>query len=429
MIELLKTKKSVIFLRLFYFTLTLIFSLFLIFNLLDTDPEVKEKAIEKIEPKTNQFGFCEDTLKHKTGIVKKNETLSDILQNLAVPLITIAEIAEASKNIFDVRKIRAGKQFHIYSNNDSSNTVKYFIYEKDPINFVIYELTDSIKISTGKKEVVTKIVSTQATIDHSLYVSLMDANTSPELAVKLSQIYAWQIDFYHLQKGDHFKVIYEKEFIDTQFVGIGRILGASFSSTGKNFYAIPFVQDSVYQYFDEDGNSLRKAFLKAPLEFSRISSRYSHRRFHPVLKRYRPHLGVDYAAPIGTPVRTTGDGIVIETGYKNSNGRYIKIKHNSVYTTIYLHLSKFTKGIKRGSHVTQGQVIGYVGSTGLSTGPHLDYRFYVNGNPVDPLKVEVPPSHPVKEELRTEYEIQKLNVLNELELLDLTSEEKTDEPV
>jgi murein DD-endopeptidase MepM/ murein hydrolase activator NlpD len=233
----------------------------------------------------------------------------------------------------------------------------------------------------------------------------------------MSQIYAWQIDFYRLQPGDNFRVIYEEEYVDSQMVGVGNILGAYFYNYGKEYYAIPFVQDSIYQYFDEEGNSLRKEFLKTPLEFARISSRFSSRRFHPVLKTYRPHNGVDYAAPTGTPIRTVGDGVVVEASYTRGNGNYVKIRHNSVYTTMYLHMSRFGKGIKRGTTVAQGDVIGYVGSTGLATGPHLHFMFFMNGSYVDPLKVEIPPSHPVKEELREEYERQKRLVMEELNKL------------
>jgi murein DD-endopeptidase MepM/ murein hydrolase activator NlpD len=281
-----------------------------------------------------------------------------------------------------------------------------------------------INVYEHAKEITIRENQKSAVIDHSLYVSLMESEAPPELAIKLSQIFAWQIDFYHLQSGDNFKVIYEELLVDSTFYGIGKIKGAYFSQNGKDYYAIPFVQDSVYQYFDEEGNSLRKAFLKAPLEFGRISSRYSRSRLHPVLKVRRPHLGVDYAAPVGTPVRTTGDGIVVDAGYSKGNGRYLKIRHNSVYSTMYLHLSRFAKGVKKGASVMQGEVIGYVGSTGLSTGPHLDYRFYVNGKPVDPLKVEVPPSHPVKEELRFEFDIQKNIVIEQLNKIELLFTEK-----
>jgi murein DD-endopeptidase MepM/ murein hydrolase activator NlpD len=252
----------------------------------------------------------------------------------------------------------------------------------------------------------------------------MESDASPELAIKLSQIFAWEIDFYHLQEGDSFKVIYEEVYVGSNLVWIGKIKGAYFNHRGKNFYAIPLIQDSLFQYFDESGNSLRRAFLKAPLEFGRISSRYSKSRLHSVLKTHRPHLGVDYAAPVGTPIRTTGDGVVVETSYSGGNGRFVKIRHNSIYTTMYLHLSRFAKGIKKGTRLKQGEVIGYVGSSGLSTGPHLDYRFYVNGGPVDPLKVEVPPSHPVKEELRTEYEIQRDSVIEQLHKIEIITSEK-----
>lgn len=425
----LKNKKTVIFFRLLYLIVTVLVLLLLFFVIFKSEPPAENVKIKIEAPKPNQFGFISDSLEQFTGVIKRNETLSDILEKSGVPYSRIAELAEASKNIFDVRKIKAEKKYHIYSTKDSLSSVKYFVYEKDPINYVVFNMHDSVVITTGKKDVVTKTETKYAEINHSLYVALMEADASPQLAIKLSQIYAWQIDFYHLQKGDNFTVVYEKEFVDTQFAGIGRILGARFNSSGKDFFAIPFTQDSVYQYFDENGNSLRKAFLKAPLEFARISSRFSRRRLHPVLKRYRPHLGVDYAAPVGTPVRSTGDGVVTDAGYKSGNGRYIKIRHNSVYTTMYLHLSKFAKGIKRGTHVSQGQVIGYVGSTGLSTGPHLDYRFFVNGSAVDPLKVEVPPSHPVKDELRADYEKKKNEVMIMIKNAEKEFTDNKDKPV
>lgn len=415
---LVKAKKNtVIFWRLFYLLIVLCLLALLFLNLLKPgkeEPEITETHTPQIKP--NSFGFYSDSLIKQSDVVKKYETLSDIFERYYVPQIIAAKIAEVPGKIFDVRKIKAGKTYHIYSMDDSTKTPAYFVYEQDPVNYIVCDLQDSISIRKGKKEVTAKKVVKSAKINHSLYVALMDAEASPELAIKLSQIYAWQIDFYHLRKNDYFKVIYEEEYVDTQFVGIGKILGAYFRQGTNKYFAIPFVQDSVFQYFDEEGNSLRKEFLKAPLEFSRISSRFSRRRFHPVLKRYRPHLGVDYAAPTGTPIRSTGDGVVVEAGYKGGNGRYVKVRHNSVYTTMYLHMSKFAKGIKRGVNVKQGDVIGYVGSTGLSTGPHLDYRFYVNGAPVNPLTVEVPPSHPVKEELRAEYEIQKNVVIGELNI-------------
>jgi murein DD-endopeptidase MepM/ murein hydrolase activator NlpD len=360
----------------------------------------------------------DDSLNHSSLTVKRNETLSDILESYHLLNTGVSEIAKRSKSIFDVRKLRAGKKYHLYTNDDSLNTIKYFVYEKDKISFIVYDLCDSINIYSGKKEVEIVKETKSAVIKTSLYDALLDNNSSIELAIEMSKIFAWQIDFYHLQKGDNFKVIYEKEYVDSQMVGIGKVLGAYFKHYNKEYFAIPFVQDSVYQYFDENGNSLRKEFLKTPMEFARISSRYSSRRLHPILKVYRPHTGVDYAAPNGTPIRTVGDGEVIAASYSKSNGNYIKIRHNSVYTTAYLHMSRFGKGIRRGTTVKQGQVIGYVGSTGLATGPHLHFMFYMNGNYVNPLKVEIPPSHPVKEELRNNFEQQKKMVMDELQKID-----------
>ena len=417
----MKTEKNtIIFFRLSYFFISILLLSVLIWGWIEfsDSPEIPEALAE--EPQFNSFGFFSDSLEHQTYSVSKNETLSEILLKHGVAGTDIMNIVNSAKDVLDVRKIVAGNFYHTFTNDDSLNTLVYFVYEKSPRHFVVFDLRDSINVYESEKEVVVRENQKSALIDQSLYVSLMNADAMPELAIKLSQIFAWQIDFYHLQKGDNFKVIYDKLYVDNKFFAIGTIKAAFFSHRGKNFYAIPFTQDSVSQYFDEEGNSLRKAFLKAPLEFSRISSRYSKSRFHPVLKTRRPHLGIDYAAPVGTPIRTTGDGMVADIGYNGGSGRFIKIRHNSVYTTMYLHLSRYAKGIKKGAKVQQGHVIGYVGSTGLSTGPHLDYRFYVNGSPVDPLKVEMPPSHPVKEELRAEYEVQRdsvMKLLNKVEII------------
>lgn len=418
-------KNTTIIFRLSYFFISIAFLSILLLGWIEcSDSESKISPELTQEPQLNSFGFFSDSLEHQTYSISKNETLSDILLKLGVPGTGIMQIVDNAKEVLDVRKIVAGNFYHAYTNNDSLNTLVYFVYEKSPRHFVVIDLRDSINVYDSEKEVVVRENQKTAVIDQSLYVSLMNAEATPELAIKLSQIFAWQIDFYHLQKGDNFKVIYDELYVDNKFFAIGTIRAAHFSHRGKDFYAIPFTQDSVFQYFDEDGNSLRKAFLKAPLEFGRISSRYSKSRLHPVLKVRRPHHGVDYAAPVGTPIRTTGDGIVADVGYSGGAGKFIKIRHNSVYTTMYLHLSRYANGIKKGVRVQQGQVIGYVGSTGLSTGPHLDYRFYVNGNPVDPLKVEVPPSHPVKKELRTEYEVQRDSVMKLLDKVEIILSEK-----
>lgn len=398
-------------------------------GIIGADAEISAEPKPIKQPIQNVFGFVDDSLNHSSLTVKRNETLSDILESYHLLNADVSEIAKRSRSIFDVRKLRVGKKYHLYTDDDSLNTVKYFVYEKDKISFIVYDLCDSINIYSGKKEVKIVKETKSAVIKSSLYDALLENNASIELAIEMSKIFAWQIDFYHLQKGDNFKVIYEEEFVDNQMVGIGKVLGAYFKHYNKEYFAIPFVQDSVYQYFDENGNSLRKEFLKTPMEFARISSRYSLRRLHPILKVYRPHTGVDYAAPTGTPIRTVGDGEVIAASYSKSNGNYIKIRHNSVYTTAYLHMSRFGKGIKRRTTVKQGQVIGYVGSTGLATGPHLHFMFYMNGNYVNPLKVEIPPSHPVKEELRNNFEQQKKMVMDELRKIDQLNANEDNRPV
>jgi murein DD-endopeptidase MepM/ murein hydrolase activator NlpD len=254
-----------------------------------------------------------------------------------------------------------------------------------------------------------------ATIETSLWDAMLAGGLHPSLVVELSDIFAWSIDFFGLQKGDSFKVIYEEMSIDDKPLGVGKIFGAQFSGSGSTIYAVPFIQDNKESFFDGEGNSLRKAFLKAPLQYSRVSSRFSGSRMHPILRIRRPHYGVDYAAPIGTPVLSIGDGRVTRAGIESGSGRVVRIVHNSVYSTAYLHLSRFGAGIVPGAYVKQGDIIGYVGSSGLSTGPHLDFRFYKGGSPVDPLKVEAPPVEPVAEVNKARFEKSKTVVLSLLE--------------
>jgi len=368
---------------------------------------VTEEVIVPIPVDTQQaiyeYGFMTDSFVVHDGRVKRNENLSDILHKYKVPYSSIHEIAVRSKDVFNVKRMRAGNRYRILCQADSANELLYFIYERNPIDYIVFQLQDSALVYTGKKDVKVKVKSASGVIMSSLYVSMVKSKLNPVLALELSEVFAWQIDFFRIQKKDRFKVIYEEKFVDGRSIGIGKILAAYFGHEKKVFYGIHFIQDDKPDYFDENGNSLRKAFLKAPLRFSRISSRYSTRRYHPILKHYRAHLGVDYAAPRGTPVNPVGDGVTVEAGYKSGNGNYVKVKHNSVYTTGYLHFSKIAGGIKKGVNVIQGQVIGYVGSTGLATGAHLCFRFFKNGSQVNPLTIEVPPSKPVEEAYKEAY--------------------------
>lgn len=335
--------------------------------------------------------------------VRKNQFLSDILTSYHVDNQTIDLLTRRSLLVFDVRKIRAGNNYTALCTNDSERKLKYLVYEDTPSSYVVFDLHDSIHVHTGEKEITVTVKTASGVIRSSLWNAMVASHTDPQLALELSEVYAWTIDFFGIQKGDYFKLVYEELSVDGRFIGFGKIHSALFNNEGRDYYAFYFVQENQGDYFDDKGQSLRRTFLKAPLHFKRISSHYSHSRMHPVLKVRRPHLGVDYAADYGTPVQTVGDGTVVSAGRDGAAGNMVKIRHNGTYTTAYLHLSKFGPGIRKGVHVKQGDVIGYVGSTGRSTGPHLDFRFYQNGNPVDPLKVQSPPAEPVKGSYLSEY--------------------------
>jgi murein DD-endopeptidase MepM/ murein hydrolase activator NlpD len=325
--------------------------------------------------------------------------------------------------LIDERKIKPDMSFFLYSpdslSESSSDLPRIFVYEKDPMSFVVISVDgDTIWARNGKKAVETRLQLAKGTIETSLWESMLASETNPMLAIELSEIFAWSIDFFGIQQGDQYKVVYEESYVDSVSIGIQRIIGAWMYHNQTDFWAIPFIQDGTRSFFDEKGNSLRKAFLKAPLRFSRISSGFSHSRMHPVLKIRRPHHGVDYAAAAGTPVYTVGDGVVTRKGYQaRGGGNYVTIKHNSVYSTTYMHLRGYGRGINKGSYVKQGDLIGYVGSTGLATGPHLDFRFYKNGSAVNPLKVEAPPVEPIHEENLTDYGMIRAVTMAMLKLL------------
>jgi murein DD-endopeptidase MepM/ murein hydrolase activator NlpD len=341
------------------------------------------------------FGLPADNYNIIPGRIRPNRFLPDILSGYGISLSDIDMLVRNSSKIFDVRDIRSGNNYTILADKDSAGRARYLIYEHDPSLFYIFSFNDSLNITPFREKIISLIRFSSGTIETSLWDATIKEQLNPELTLLLSDIYAWTIDFFGLQKGDNFKVIYEERYIGSKSMGIGKIYGAEFNRSGTRICAIPMIQDGKESFYDSDGNSLRKAFLKAPLRFSRISSGFSSARMHPILRIVRPHFGVDYAAPYGTPVHSIGDGKVISAGIENESGRIVRIRHNSVYTTAYLHLSSFEKGIYAGAFVKQGDIIGYVGSTGLSTGAHLDFRFYKNGYAVDPLKVEAPSVEPV----------------------------------
>lgn len=365
-----------------------------------------------------EYGICVDSLEVTHYSIQQGEHLSSIFANLGFSATESAEITDSLSPFYPPSKLQVGNTYATLTLRDSSSLIKYIVFEKSPVDFVIVDLADGkVKVHDYAKPVSIKREYAEGVISSSMWNDMIDAGAPALLALKLSDIFAWQIDFFDVKKGDSFRLMYDVAYIDdTTMVEISSIEGAVFTHQGKQFQAIPFQQDSVIEFFDENGNSLRKAFLKAPLDFFRITSRFSNSRYHPILKRHRAHHGVDYAAPVGTPVKTIGDGVVIAKGYqRNGAGNFLKIKHNATYTTTYMHLSRFAKGIEKGRHVKQGEIVAYVGSTGLSTGPHLDFRVHKNNQPINPLSMESPPSLPVREELRDSFMRVKEKVIFELD--------------
>jgi Membrane proteins related to metalloendopeptidases len=367
-----------------------------------------------------EYGICVDSLDVTKNDIKTGDNLSGIFGKLGFTPKMIDSLCRSSSNVLDPKKLRSGMTYATISKQDSTAAIQYIVFAKSRTDFSILDISgDSIKTYEYTKEIRVERRYMEGVITSSLWNNIKANNTSPLLALMISDILAWQVDFFDVKEGDSFRVSYDVAFIDdTTELNVSSVEGLVFVHQGKEFTAIPFTQDSIREYFDAEGNSLRREFLKAPLDFFRITSRFSNSRFHPVLKIYRAHHGVDYAAPAGTPVKAIGDGVVAAKAYDaNGGGNYVKIKHNSVYTTTYMHLSRFGNGIQNGAHVKQGAVIGYVGSTGLSTGPHLDFRVHKNGQPINPLKIESPPSEPVKQELRDSFNIVKSNVFAEMDSL------------
>ncbi len=372
-------------------------------------------AINKPDTTVFMYGIPSDSFSLLTGHIKRNGFISQILIEHGVTMEEIDKVLKNSVTVFDVRRIRSGNNYTLFCKKDSTARASYLVYEHDPTTCYVFSFNDSLNITPYRKEIKKVIKYASATIETSLWDAMIAGGLQPSLVGKLSDIFAWSIDFFGLQKGDSFKVVYEEMSIDEKPLGVGKIYGAQFSGSGSSIYAVPFIQDGKESFFDGEGNSLRKAFLKAPLQFSRVSSRFSGSRLHPILRIRRPHYGVDYAAPVGTTVYSIGDGRVTQTSYEGGSGRMVRIVHNSVYSTAYLHLSRFEKGIVPGAIVKQGDIIGYVGTSGLSTGPHLDFRFYKNGSPVDPLKVEAPPVEPVSETNKDKFEKSKTVIISLLE--------------
>ena len=368
-------------------------------------------------PQNIVFGICADGYELDNGTVNNGQTLGNILSHYGIGAATIDRLDRAAQEIFPLRKIRAGNRYTAFLAADSVSTrLDYLVYEQSVTDYVVFGFrNDSVSVTTGQRPVTLVRTKRSAEIESSLWYAIMKEGLPYSLAAELEDIYQWTVDFFGVQKGDSFTVIYDEKLLDTVSVGIDRVWGAKFTHGGKEIYAIPFKQDGRLRYWEYDGGSLRKQMLKAPLKFTRISSKFSNARLHPVLKRYRPHHGVDYAAPKGTPVHAVADGVVTVKGWDSKGGgNYIKIKHPGNLMTGYLHLSGFAKGLAQGKHVSQGELIGYVGSTGVSTGPHLDFRVWKNGTPIDPLKIPQEPAEPISEANRKAFEFVRDRIVAEL---------------
>jgi murein DD-endopeptidase MepM/ murein hydrolase activator NlpD len=404
---------------LLFISIVSVIILFLILRIYFSPADIK---IEEIKEKNiynppRLYGINLDSFNIEQGQIKKNEFFGSLLLNLNIPATQINSIIEKIKPVFDIRKIRKGNSYTCFFLPDSTHNLKYIVYEHSSTEYLFVELNDTIHVSLKQKPTHSVIKNARGKINSSLWNSMADEKLPPSLAIELSEIYAWTIDFFGLQPKDSFCVVYEEIYTDSMLVNIGKIYVAAFYHSGKIYYAIPFVQDDRESYFDENGASLRREFLKAPLRFSHISSRFSEARLHPVLKIVRPHHGVDYAAPYGTPVLSIGDGKIMEMSYDMGSGNMIRIRHNAIYSTTYMHLQKYATGLKTGSTVMQGEVIAYVGSTGMATGPHLDFRIYKNGSPINPLKVDAPHVEPIKTENRSQFDSLKNASLRKLTLI------------
>jgi murein DD-endopeptidase MepM/ murein hydrolase activator NlpD len=373
-----------------------------------------EEPVAVIPPQI-KYGIVIDSFNLHNRTVLRDQNFSDILTYYGIDYQTIDKLVKLSYPVFDLRKLRAGNSYTVMCSDDTAQKAHYLVYEDSPLSFIVYRLTDSLCVYRTVKDMTRVLTTSHGSISSSLWNAMIERGADPGLAMELSDIYAWTVDFFGIQKGDTYDVLYEQLIVEGDTIGIGKVLAACLNNDGHPFYAFRFVQDSVAGYYDEQSRNLRRAFLKAPLQYRRISSRFSHSRYHPILKIRRPHHGVDYSAPVGTPVHTIGDGVVIQMSYqKGGGGRIIKIRHNSTYTTVYMHLQGYAKGIREGTRVRQGDVIGYVGSSGLSTGPHLDFRVYKNGTPIDPLKMESPPADPVKPAYRPAFDSLRMEYLKQL---------------
>jgi len=369
------------------------------------EEDLPQPKIQKKAPKFD-FGFNLNDFNVVHDTVESGDTFGGIIDQQNLGSLRSYDITQKVKDTFDVRLINRGKPFTMLRSLDRSKKLQVFIYQPDRQTYYIIDLRDSIKVSKKTRPVSIKRRTIAGELDGSLSDALQQERVDPELAARISKVYAWSIDFFKLQKGDKFAVTFTERYInDTVYDGVDSLQAAFFEYKGKYIYAFPFAQNPESRkmdFYDEEGKPLKNFFLKAPLKFSRISSRFSANRFHPVQSVWKAHKGTDYAAPTGTPIMTTAAGVVEKTGYTTGNGNFVKVKHNGTYATQYLHMSKIL--VRNGQRVNQGDIIGKVGSTGLATGPHVCYRFWKNGVQVDALRLKLPNAEPMNSKYKVRFE-------------------------
>ena len=390
--------------RIKYYCFFVLIYVFIIF-LSSCNSEINE--IKKEEDLIKyKYGYDESKYLFEEKKVGKGDTFGDILEGQGIDYPEIYQALQKTKNEVDFRKLQIGKPYTLIYTKDSIRKLKAFVYHPTIEGYSLIQLRDSVFGNTFKKTRTYKDLSASGIIDNSLYLTLEEQDKDPLLTYYLSDIYAWTIDFFRLDKGDKFKVIYTEAYVDDSIpVGITKIKAAYFVHKGVERYAFEYETDSIkgiVEYLDQDGKNLRKAFLQSPIKFGRISSRYNlRRRIAFYGNRVRPHKGTDFAAPIGTPIMSTANGTIIESSYTRANGRYVKVRHNNTYDTQYLHMRK--SNVKVGQFIEQGDVIGWVGMTGNTSGPHVCYRFWKNGIQVDPFKQKLPEAKPINESLKNKY--------------------------
>ena len=360
--------------------------------------EILEKEIIKPAVKKIEFGFKYSDFNVVQDTIKKGDTFGTLLEGQNIGEREVYDIIAKVKDTFDVRTIRINKPFTMLRSKNKKNDLQVFIYQPDALSYYVVDLRDTAVVAYKKTKPITiKRRTIGGVLKESLSETLGNAKIEGALASKISKIYAYSIDFMKLKKGDRFAITFTERFInDTVYDGVEELEASFFEYKGKIIYAFPFAQNpnsDKIEYYDEDGKTLKNFFLKSPIKFSRISSRFSTSRFHPVQHRWKAHKGTDYAAPRGTPITATAGGVVEQSGFTAGNGNFVKVKHNGTYSTQYLHMSKIL--VRRGQRVSQGQVIGLVGSTGLATGPHVCYRFWKNGVQVDALRLKLPTGEPM----------------------------------